>query len=484
MTPRSGDVPTIDGCESVRGSSPGSFRSGIHSGTGSPHSPRNLLHPGAVRPDSPPTRSYVSAGSRSSGTQHVSRSARRESLALTAGIGVRLPEGVSCNSAVFALESARRPLRKGSVLFSARANSPHSSPRHDGMMMMDNGGSAFGPPSPMASGAGFGSPIDYDPPHRRAASARGAPGGIHGRDSKRGDLAPRDDRDDEFEHGTRLLYGPPRASTTLPGVRRGLSFDPMPPVVLESMLPPAPPPATAGLGGGGDGGMLQGSEPAYAINGGSTSSPRALHTSAASSAIPSSALLSPRRHPLDTADTTVSRRLRGEGPPLPGLWQGTGGYSYRRFNQRPADGAQACKLVESQAWGGAARFAKGDQRLRQLRWLASASVDLSRDVEPGAHEVNILASDRRGAVLSHSVFTPTMRAEALRIARHALEDETCIEAEIGARLSSHFDAAHGPGWRCFVGRVCDYARTRVRDRYISFSIGQLHFLLLHEPPKK
>ena len=69
-------------------------------------------------------------------------------------------------------------------------------------------------------------------------------------------------------------------------------------------------------------------------------------------------------------------------PGIPGPWDDTGGYTYVQFNATPFldPSAQKIKKTKCSAWEASPR---GDQRLRQLRWLSSQSVDFSREGECG-----------------------------------------------------------------------------------------------------
>jgi hypothetical protein len=208
----------------------------------------------------------------------------------------------------------------------------------------------------------------------------------------------------------------------------------------------------------------------------------------------SSAYASPRRHPLDAALTPVSRRARQNDTALAeprGQWRGHGGYTYVEFNATPTSEAQRCKTVRSRrrvraapiqandaasqaslphrrrflmqpssrlaspshpcpctycgsvahrqvpcaAWDESPR---GDMRLRQLRWLSSASVDFTREVEPSAHEIRIERARRSFKLISYSAFTKEMREEAMRCVKVALTDGEVVEPMLAARLEQTF----------------------------------------------
>ena len=52
------------------------------------------------------------------------------------------------------------------------------------------------------------------------------------------------------------------------------------------------------------------------------------------------------------------------------------------------------------------------QRLRQLRWFSSTSVDFTREVEPSAHMLQIIGQDRRVYLHTYSYFPKARRAAA------------------------------------------------------------------------
>ena len=438
-----------------------------------------------IRAESPQAQSSrlssvsFASGSCSSGVPRQARSARRASFALSVG-GVILPQGVSRQNSAFALESARRPQRRGSILFDLRGSGGNSP---------DASRSPSPPPTPRSA-------LRTDRgPTLGAAAAVGSTGA----------------RDEDGALDVIPNAGSSRPEGVRAGARvaRGLCFDASgssDDAALEYMgYPPTfhdnknkatgtgstPRTSFGSAAGRADGGGSRagargagswvqgsgaGSGAGSAVNS-SSISPRWTASSARDPNAP------PRRHPLDTADTIVSLRLRGVDPPLPGVWIGTGGYSYRDFNSPPANDptTQAPKRVDCHAWP---RLAAGDQRLRQLRWLASASVDMSRDPEPSAHELKILTADRKAVVHTHAAFPRAMRREAVRVAKDVLEGEACVEFQIADKLTRHFDEAHGPEWRCFVGRVVAYARPCVRGKghqHINFTIGQLQFLLFRAP---
>ena len=54
-----------------------------------------------------------------------------------------------------------------------------------------------------------------------------------------------------------------------------------------------------------------------------------------------------------------------------------------------------------------------------------------------------------------------MRKQATALATSLLNQNACLEADIGQRLATAFDKSYGDKWHCFVGRTCDYARASV-----------------------
>lgn len=172
-------------------------------------------------------------------------------------------------------------------------------------------------------------------------------------------------------------------------------------------------------------------------------------------------------------------------------------YSFAAFNARPnIHGSwlqisrsesiapiERAKHIDCSSWPARAG---GDQRLRQLRWRASASVDGCRIVEPSAHELALVRQRRVARVETWTNVSKEQVGAALRMAKQALDEGIVCEFELAARVEGYFNSEYGPPdrWRCFVGRSGEYGRSLVRSRshaHVQFHVGLLPFLLFLQP---